>query len=470
MKVLVVGGGITGLAAARALAARSRERGQPLQAMLVEADDRLGGKIRTVRDGDCLIEAGPDAFISIKPAATRLCQTMGLGDRIVGTDPAHQKTFIVRDGRLLEIPGGMTTFVPTQWLPFIRTPLISWLGKLRMGLDLVVPARANGGDESMADFFTRRLGREAYEWLVEPLLAGIYAGDARALGLAGTFPRYLEMERQSGGLLRATLAARRAPPPPPPKKNGTPQGLFLSLRGGLGELVDAVAAEVRTAGVAIRLGTAVGAIAFQAEAPRVTATLSDGTAWCGDAALLCTPAWAAADLLEARHATLAAALRDIPYVSTATITLGFERRALGLALDGYGFVVPRAEGRPLLACTWTTSKWQGRAPDERALLRTYLGGAGQEDVLRNDDAALAEIALQELQRLMAFRAKPDQVWIHRWPRAMPQYRVGHLDAVSAFEKDAAAVPGLHLAGAAYHGLGVPDCIQDGESAAGRIVP
>lgn len=467
MRVLIVGGGITGLCAARALAREAHAQGRALECDLVEADPRLGGKIRTEREDGFIVEGGPDAFISIKPAATRLCRELGMTGEVVGTDPRHQKTYIVKRGRLLTIPGGMSAFVPTEIMPFLRTPLLSWPAKLRMGLEPFIPRRRETGDISMADFFTRRIGRAGFEWLVEPLLAGIYAGEGRRLGLEGTFPRYLEMEREHGSLLRAAFAARKTLAKAPP--TDVPSGLFLSLRGGLVGMVEAVAREARALGVTISTNARVEGLETGAT---VRARIGERS-WEGDAVILCTPAWASAELLAPQLPEIASMLTDIPYVSTATVSLAFDADALrasgSAALDGYGFVVPRREGREILASTWTSCKWPGRAPQGQVLLRAYVGGAGREDILHLDDEAITARALDELRGLMGFSASPWRVWVHRWPRAMPQYLVGHPSRVRTLTARVQAIPGLFLAGAAYRGIGIPDCIQDGEAAAMRVL-
>lgn len=471
MRVLIVGGGIAGLAAARKLALEARARGVALTCELVEASTRLGGKIKTEREDGFIVEAGPDAFISIKPAAMRLCRELGIDADVVGTDPRFQKTFIVKRGQLLEIPGGMSTFVPTEIKPFIRTPLLSWLAKARMGLEPFIPRRRGDGDVSMADFFTRRIGRAGFEWLVEPLLAGIYAGDGQRLGLQGTFPRYLEMEREHGSLLRAAFAAKTAQAKAPPPSGKGPSGLFLSLRAGLIDLVEATAQAARELGVTITTDAPVQSLDFT---EKVKARFAQRT-WEGDAVIVCAPAFTAADLIADQAPSVAGMLRQIEYVSTATITMAFDASriratdAVTRALAAYGFVVPRPEKRDLLACTYTSSKWPGRAPDDQVLLRCYVGGDGRESILDLDDDALVDRALDEMRAIIGFSAPPWRTWVHRWPRAMPQYRVGHPARMRRIEERVSALPGLFLAGAAYRGIGIPDCIQDGETAALRVL-
>ena len=464
MRTLVIGGGIAGLAAAHSLV----EHGNGgVQVTLVEALPRLGGKIETLRDDGFIIEGGPDVFITTKPAAGALCEALGLGSHVVETRKDTQRTYVVRDGRLHPMPGGLTSFVPTRWSEFVSTRLVSWPGKARMGLEPLVRRDAEPADESMEAFFSHRLGREAYERLVEPMLAGIYAGRGSALGMEATFPQYRRMVREHGSLLRASLAARSAPPPPQP-----PRGLFASLQGGLGELVSTLEGQLRERGVAINTSTRASALARRDGGGWQASLAREGHSdeqWTGDHVILATPAWATAQLLEPLHPALAAQLRSIRYASTATLSFAFAASAMTRPLDAHGFLIPRVEGCPLLACTWSSSKWAGRAPAHSVLLRVYLGGDGREGDLDVDDATLRQRALHALHELMGFRAEPLRTWIHRWPQAMPQYEVGHQERVRAIERELASLEGLELAGAGYRGLGIPDCITDGQRAARAVL-
>lgn len=458
-RVLVIGGGISGLTLAHAIAPVT-------DCTLVEADNRLGGKILTVRDDPFTLEAGPDCFLTAKPAAVDLCESLGLADRLVDTRSEHNRTYVVRRRTLHELPGGLTSFVPTRWGPFVRTRLLSPLAKLRMAMEPLIPrARANG-DPTFADFFVRRLGAEAYHWLVEPVLAGIYAGRGSDLSLRATLPRFLDIEREHGSLLRASLAARRSDATLTQGGPGGARGMFQTLQGGLCELVDALCRVITSHGK-IKLG--VHARAIEIHPDKVCVHLSDGT-WEGEAVALCVPAYESARLLQPIDSQLASLLACISYASTVTISVALLTNTLAHPLDGHGFVVPRVEGRSMLACTWTSQKWPHRAPAQWHLLRAYLGGAGRDAILDVPDDVLVEEAVADLSAILGTEVRPAKVWVHRWERSLPQYVQGHLDRLQEIEQRVAATGSrLHLVGASYRGVGIPDCITDGQRAARLIL-
>ncbi|HSP99922.1 MAG TPA: protoporphyrinogen oxidase [Candidatus Dormibacteraeota bacterium] len=454
-RVAVIGGGISGLAAAHRLVERGRESGQPLEVRLFEAGPRAGGVIRTERSDGFVIEAGPDSFLSEKPAALRLCERLGITDRLVGTREEFRRTYVVRDGCLRALPDGFLLMAPTRLWPLVTTPLFSWPGKLRMALDLVLP-RGSGADESLADFVTRRLGREALERVAQPLVGGIYTADPQRLGLAATMPRFLEMERSARSIILAMWRQQRAAAQRS-AGSGARWSLFLSFDGGLQCLVDELVRHLPDSTV-------------QLERPiRALERLADG-AWRLDGAFECdavvvaTPAHAAAALLRPLDATLGGELDAIHYASSATVTLAFRREEIPHPLDGFGFVVPHAEHRALLAGTFSNLKYPGRAPAEWLLVRAFIGGALQPELVELDDEALTAAVRRELETLIGVRAAPHLIRIARWRRAMPQYQVGHLERVARIRARAAAL-GVHLAGNGYEGVGIPDCIRSGESAA-----
>ncbi len=459
--VLIVGGGIAGLSAAYGLAESTVSRDSPPQCTLVEAAPRLGGKILTERVGSFVIEGGPDSFLSQKPWAIELCRRLGLADRVIGTNQDRRKTYVYVKGRLEELPEGLALGVPTRLGPFLRSGLLSWKGKLRLGAELLIPRRRERGDESLGAFFRRRLGNEALERIIEPLMTGIYAGDADSLSIQATFPRFPEMERQTGSIVRALLGSWRRHQGAGP--GGSP---FVTLQGGLSEMVQALTA--RLSPLPVLTGRRVRAVRVSG-APRRYEVVIEGTAPLAvDALILATPAYDAATLLEPLDDELSALLRGIPYASTATISLGFRRRDFSHRLDGYGFVVPRIEGRALLAVTWTSSKWSHRAPDDAVLLRAYVGGAGREAVLEQSDGGLVSLVRAELRDMMGITEVPVLAKVYRWPRAMPQYLVGHLERLAAIDERLARWPGLFLTGAGYRGVGIPDCIRDGLDTAERV--
>ena len=459
--VLIVGGGIAGLSAAYGLAESAASRDSPPQCTLVEAAPRLGGKILTEQVGGFVIEGGPDSFLSQKPWGIELCRRLGLADRVIGTNQDRRKTYVYSKGRLEELPEGLALGVPTRLGPFLKSGLLSWKGKLRLGAELLIPRRRERGDESLGAFFRRRLGDEALERIIEPLMTGIYAGDADSLSIQATFPRFPEMELQAGSIVRALLGSWRRHQGAGP--GGSP---FVTLQGGLSEMVQALTA--RLSPLRVLTGRRVRAVRVNG-APRRYEVVIEGTAPLAvDTLILATPAYDAATLLEPLDDELSALLRGIPYASTATISLGFRRRDFSHRLDGYGFVVPRIEGRALLAVTWTSSKWSHRAPDDAVLLRAYVGGAGREAVLEQSDDGLVSLVRAELRAMMGITEVPVLARVYRWPRAMPQYLVGHLERLAAIDERLARWPGLFLTGAGYRGVGIPDCIHDALDTAERV--
>ncbi len=470
--VAIIGGGMTGVAAAFFLQETAREQGRPLAVTVIEASGRLGGKVLTDRVDGFFIEAGPDSFLARKPWARQLAERVGLGDDLVPTDPRHRHTFVLGRGRLHPIPEGLFMFVPVRLGAFARTRLISPWGKARMALEPLVP-KGPEGDETIAAFVTRRAGREALERLAEPLLTGIYSGRADRLSILSTFPQLKEMEQRAGSLWKGFMSGPRA------QAGGG--SAFLSLRGGLDSLVQAVAR--RLDAVTVRTGVKVTrlALADAAAAPgepkapagagrdRYRLALSDGTYVAADAVIVATPAFAAADLIEPICPEAAPHLRAIRFVSTITCVLGYNRADLQHPLNGSGFLVPRKEGRPITACTWVSSKWAHAARPDQALIRCYLGRDGEQEVMGWSDDKVVAAVRNELRELMGITAAPQLVRVYRWERAMPQYEVGHRERVAAIERAVAKRPGIVLAGASYHGVGVPDCVRQGQQAAERVL-
>jgi protoporphyrinogen/coproporphyrinogen III oxidase len=457
-RVAVVGGGISGLAAAWRLA-----QGAEAPAItLLEREPRLGGKIATERIDGFTIEGGPDSFLAAKPRGVGLCQELGLGERLLPITPQPRRAYVLVRGRLHELPEGLSGLVPTKLGPLARSSLLSPRGKARLALDYALPPRTDDADESLGAFVRRRLGAEAFDRLVEPLMAGIYAGDGDRLSLLATFPQLREAERAHGGLLRG-MAARAAKPAAPPRPG------FVTPAGGLGELVDALAARLRTAGADLRVGACV----------RTLRPAAGGAGWrlrlaCGetnefDAVVLATPSYAAGDLLREVDPALAADLRGIPHASSAIVSLAYRREEIRRPLDAHGYLVPRSEGGPILGCTWSSLKWANRAPEEFVLLRVFLGRWGQEDMLATPDAGLIDLARAEAAARLGVQEKPVLARVRRWPHGMPQYVLGHLDRLARIEAGLAGRPGLALAGAAYRGVGIPDCIASGEAAADRTL-
>lgn len=456
-RIVIIGGGIAGLAAAHRLTRLAPEA----VITLVESDTRLGGKIVTERVDGFVIEGGPDTFLAYKPRGVGLCRELGLDGRLHGTNPSIRRTYVARGERLYDLPEGLTGLIPSRFGPMAKTALLSPLGKLRMGLDYILPRRPGETDESIAGFVGRRLGREVYDRLVEPLLSGIYAGDGEQLSLAATFPQLRQTERDHGSLIKGMLAARRNGSRPAPSANG--RAAFLTPTTGLAEIVEALESRLTAAGVRLRMGAR--ALRVERSNDGYGVSLEGGETLFAGAVILATPAFITADLIAGLDEAAATALRAIPYVSTATVSVAYPLADIPRPLDGYGYIIPRAENRPILACTWTSTKFPHRAPEGFGLIRAFVGRAGQADVLARTDAELLHLVREELHRTLGVTAPPFLHRLFRWPTAMPQYTLGHLDRLRTIETQLAALPGLLVAGNAYRGIGLPDCIASGEAAA-----
>lgn len=468
--VVVVGGGISGLATAFSLQERAATAGVPIRCIVLEAGSSWGGKIVTHRVGGLVAEAGPDSFLSQKPAGLELCAKLGLSDQLINTNETGKKAFVLRGGRLHELPEGLITFVPTQLGPFLRSGLLSVAGLARMGLDLVVPRGPSQGDESLASFFRRRFGTQAFDRVLEPLMAGIYAGDAEQMSLKATFPRFFELEQQYGSVIRGMMAARKKMARSTP--SGPKRTMFVSLKNGLDDLVTALVARLTRQGVDLRRGCRVEALRVRSHQLGrwvYDLVLGDGGALSCEGLVLATPAYVSADLLRPLSPIAGGLLEMIPYASTATIVLSYRAEAVGGAVEGFGFIVPRIEGRDLIAATWTSLKWPHRAPAGHVLIRCYVGGVGREAVLQLSDDQLVARVRAELAAICGLNAEPTYVEVNRWWKAMPQYTIGHLDRLAQLDAALSRYGGLVLTGAGYRGVGIPDCIRDGALAAGTLV-
>ena len=455
-KTVIVGGGISGLATAYTL----QERG-PRDYTLIEGSPRWGGKITSVHENGFTIEGGPDSFITQKAAGLDLCKRLGLEDQLVGSNSGkNAATFIWSGGRLHRMPEGMMLMAPTMVLPFLRSRLISWPGKMRAGLEVFIPRARGDEDESLAGFVRRRLGNELLNKIAGPLMGGIYAADPERMSLKSTFPMFLEMEKKHGSLLLGMMKRTR-----PRVAHGAKRPpMFMTLRGGLQQLSDALAARLPETN--LRVGCR--AISVSRYAERYKIDLSDGSSLLADDVVFATPSFVTADLVEQLDPTLAERLRAILYVSTATVSLGFRRSEIAHPLQGAGFIVPPGEGRRITACSWSSAKFNHRAPEDCVLLRVFIGGALAEELAEQDEAALVQLAREELQVILGITATPVLARAYRWSKANPQYDLGHEERVAEIERSLPNLPGLHLAGAAYHGPGIPDCIQSGTKAAAAI--
>ncbi len=455
--LIIIGGGIAGLASAHRVQ-EAIGQGVPVKCTVLEASSRFGGKIHTRRENDCIIESGPDSFITQKPQALALCKKLGLGDRIVGTRK-NNKTFIYLNRRMLTLPDGLSLMVPTKFLPFITTSLFTWPGKIRMGLDLILPRRRSGRDESLASFVRRRFGQEAVDRLAQPLLSGIYSSDPEKMSMQATFPRFIETEKKYGSLIVGMLAGKKAMllRKPEPSKNYQPYSLFVTLKNGMSELVETLMQKCPD-------------IEFKSDSPitgltqngsGVTVTLDSGETIEADAVLVATPANVTARLTQTIAPEVSEKLNHIPFVSTAAVVLGFKREGFKHPLKGFGFVVPATENRKITACTWVSSKFPCRAPEDKVLIRAFVGGALKQELAEQIPEQILRDVKDELRDIMGVTEAPEFEHVFQYKKGNVQYPVHHQEMVASIEEGLKNHPGLFMAGSAFKGVGIPDCIAHG---------
>lgn len=477
MRIAIIGGGIAGMSAAYELEMARRD-GEAVEYTLYEASDRLGGVLSTENVEGLVLERGPDSFLSEKPAAAELCRELGLGDELIPSNDAARQTHIVVKNRLIPLPDGLMFLIPTKLVPTALTPLFSLKTKLLMGLELLRPPRPSEHDESVADLVERHFGAEVVDRLADPLLSGIYGGDARQLSARTVLGRMVEMEARYGSMTRGMLAAHRAmrkrmaaqkSAQPAGDAPPRPRGIFTTLRGGLQQLVDALEKQIDLSHV--RLGKAVTGLEHNGRTWRVA---SGGVSEAYDAVIVCTPAWAAGAMLQTVDAELGKELSSIPYSSSITVNLVYDEKALGPLPDGFGFLVPVSEGRTMLACTFVHRKFVRTTAPGKVVLRAFLGGMRNEELLGMPDAELAAIVRRELEeilgpRIASQKLEPERVHVARWRQAMAQYAVGHQERMKKIRTRVTALTGLRLAGNAYDGIGISDCIRLGREAASELV-
>jgi oxygen-dependent protoporphyrinogen oxidase len=472
-RVAVVGGGISGLAAAH----RLLELDPTIELSLLEAGPRLGGVLETSRRDGFLLEAAADNFMTTPSAALDLCHRLGLDRDLIAPDEHRRQALVVNRGRLLPVPQGFILMAPSRLGPMVRTKTLSMAGKLRAAMEYFLPSRADSTvDESLHSFVTRRFGREVFERLVEPLIGSIYTADPRRLSVEATFPRFRQMEREHGSLLRAMWRQRkpsgqraaRAGQRSAERASGARYGQFVSLRGGIGTLVEALWQRLPEG--TVRLNSPV--IGLQRVAGH-TWRLSTGGPEPDflevDGVILATPAHHSAGLLAPVDAELAAELAAIDSSSCAVVALGYQRDQIGDDLNGFGFVVPACEEKLILSCSYSSVKYAGRAPDDAVLFRVFVGGTRQGHLLAWDDHRLVELAAQQLAELLQIRGEPVLSQVTRQDRAMPQYHVGHIQRLERIDSRLRSLPGVALASNALRGVGLPACIQSGEAAAAAVV-
>jgi oxygen-dependent protoporphyrinogen oxidase len=452
-RVAILGGGIAGLSAAYYLE-KAKRNGAAITWTLFEKSSRLGGVVRTENQDGYVLEAGPDSFLTIKPDAAELCAELGISDQLISSNDTLRKTYILVKGRLVPIPEGLEFMVPTRVWPMATTPLFSFATKLRMAKERFISGNHQTEDESVAGFVRRHFGQQMVDRVAEPLLAGVYGGSADKLSVRAVLPRFVEMEREHGSLVRATLKVRKER-----QAASSPQPLFTSVKQGMQQMTDALAAALPAQSVRLQQNVSV---MRSNDAWRVTGPGFDENF---DAVVLAVPAPAAACLLKPIHSDLAAMLSRIQYTSSAAVLLGYNQAALP---PGHGFLVPRTENRKMMACTFVHKKFDHRAPPGGALLRCFFSSSRMPDLLERSDEDFEDVAQKELQDILGLEAPPRFLRTFRWDVAMPQYEVGHLERVAQMETLLAGLPGLQIIGNSFHGIGVPDCVKSGRLAAEKI--
>jgi protoporphyrinogen/coproporphyrinogen III oxidase len=467
-RIAIIGGGISGLSAAYTIEEKRRS-GTPVEYVLFESSPRLGGVLLTDRVDGCLIEGGPDSFLTEKPWAADLCGKIGLGDQLIGSNDSERRTYIVAKGKLVELPDGLMFMVPTKIMPTVRSPLFSLRTKIRMAAEWFQPRRkaSEDEDETVAQMVARHYGSEVVDLLADPLLSGIYGAEASQLSVRAVLPRFADMESKHGSLGRAMLKRRKEAQRKMDAEVTVPaRPLFTSLKNGMQQMVNALVA--RLDAKALKTSSPVLSVIQQANGWTVCAGYKTDHF---DAVIVATPTHAAANLLEAADENLARDLSEIRYSSSVTVTLGYDEKVRASLPPGFGFLVPRSAGHRMLAATFVHNKFAHRAPENRALIRCFLGGARDEQILRSSNSEILQIVREELRQIVgtALDAEPLFARVYKWNSAMAQYSVGHLERLPRIESRCQKLPGLALAGNGYNGIGVPDCVRSGTEAASKIL-
>lgn len=470
-RVVVIGGGISGLSTAYYLRQKALRAGVDIEVMLIEKERTFGGCIVTEKADGFVIEGGPDCFLSEKPWTIRLCEDLGLAHRLLCTNEENRRVFILSRGTLHELPEGFMLMIPTSFTPFLKSSLISLPGKLRMAVDLFLPRKRSGEEESLAQFVRRRLGNEALEKIAEPLVAGIHAGTPETMSLISTFPRFIQLEEEYRSLILGMMARKRKARQLAQRHSGPKRTMFMALVGGMMELTDALSTRLDERSLlshkkVVRIHRRGDSDPHH---PTYEVHVEGGETMRANCVILATPVHVTAGLLKEMDETLSEVLSSIPSVSTATISLVYRGNEIHHPLNGFGFIVPRTEKRKVMASTWTSTKFTHRSPPGFVLLRAFVGGAQNEDLLNVDDEPMIEMVREELRDIMGITADPILTRIYRWEKSMPQYRLGHAQKLAQLEEGLLRYPGLYITGCAYRGIGISDCINDGEITAEKTL-
>ncbi len=465
-RVAIIGGGLSGLAAAHRLLELTPIQNVPIEISLFEASDRIGGVMGTQRIGKYLVETGADSFITNKPWAVNLCKRLGLADRLIPTDETFRRSLVLRKGKPLEVPDGFQLLAPVKIWPVLKSGIFSPWGKLRMAMEYFLPRRNSDNDESLASFVRRRFGNEVLERLVQPLVGGIYTSDPEQLSLKATLPRFLEMEREHRSLIRALRKSAAQTSQSDEHASGARYGLFTTPKGGISELLETLSERIRTQ-AKVHLNSPITSL-HKERNQTWRLEFGDGSADTFDAVVIAVPAYQAAKLLQQTDQELSGMLGSIDYASSAIVVSGHKLSDIKHPMDAFGLVIPAIEKRRILAVSFTSRKFPDRAPDGCVQLRTFVGGAMQPEELKQTDQELANTVQQELADIFGITVEPDFSHIARWDNAMPQYHLGHLEKVEQIETRVKSHPALALAGNAFRGVGIPDCIHSGEQAAESV--
>ncbi len=471
LKVIIIGGGIAGLAAAVHLKAGAKAHGKTVDVLLLEKNQRIGGKILTERIGDYLVEAGPDSFLPEKVWTVNLAKHLGLEQEMLASNDQFKGTFIYSGGRLHSLPEGVMLMVPTSFWPMAKSHLITWPGKLRMGMEVFIPRRRSQDDESLGSFVTRRLGSECLHKIAEPLVAGIHTSNPDNMSVLATFPRFVQMEQKSGSLIMGMLAALKNRPyaslSGPPSKPGAPRmTYFMSFKAGMETLPRACADYIGRD--SLRLGATVKAVEPRGKGYAVI--LENGETLEADHVMLGASAYDSAEMVKGFDAGLAGQMGAIQWSSSGTVTLAFKRADVKVPLRGFGFIVPKTEDRRINATTYSSIKWSYRAPEDTILLRAFVGGGHHEELVHEqDDAGLTRAVLEEMDTILGLKADPSFAKVYRWFKGMPKFTVGHLDRMELLDRMVGLHPGLHLIGCSYKGIGIGDCVHEAQIAAEKIL-
>jgi len=470
-KIVIIGGGIAGLAAAVHLKAGAKAHGKTVDVLLLEKSNRIGGKILTEKHDGFLIEGGPDSFLPEKVWTVNLAKHLGLGPEMLPSNDQFKGTYIYSQRMLHSLPEGVMLMVPTMFGPMAESRLISWPGKIRMGMEFFISKRKGVEDESLASFVTRRLGRECLEKIAEPLVAGIHTSNPDNMSVLATFPRFVEMEQKSGSLIRGMLSALKNRPHatlsgPAPKADALRMTYFMSFKNGMQTLSQACLDFIGKDSV--RLNAAVEAV--QPKDKGYSVLLANGETLEADQVMFGTASYDTAEMVKDIEGSLAAQLNKIEWSSSATVSIAFRKEDVKTPLKGFGFIVPRIEGRRINAATFSSIKWSYRAPDDRVLIRGFIGGGHHEELVHElDDAGMVKMVLEELDTILGLKANAQFSKVYRWFKGMPKYTVGHLDRISVLDRTLASHPGLHLIGCSYKGIGIGDCIHQAQIAAEKIL-